>query len=380
MPTNDGDALRQAILAQPDDDIARLVYADWLDENGQASRAAFIRAQITAEQAEPHSPDARKHCATAQKLYDENWRGWTKYPGQCVLGWEFRRGFAEHAEVNVASFPREATALFAAEPIRSLKMTRFSPSIGEPVSLLPFFETPQLERINRLDLTGLGRNVAPVELEPLAESPYLSALTDLALCDTPVDPNWFEAVLIGPALRNLTGLNLADLAHLGPCLACALPQCPERRFLRLDLSRITFESAQLKAVLESRCLRGVEELRLGWMKWSGRLGALSHLDLSWGVIPWNRLRLLDLTGQGVGNEGAVQIMQALGRRKDQAPLRWLGLAHNYLSADSVRALVQSNPAKVQLYHLDVRGNDLTRTQVDALQARFPNAEIQSRDV
>lgn len=32
---SDGDALLRAILLRPDDDAARLVYADWLDENGQ---------------------------------------------------------------------------------------------------------------------------------------------------------------------------------------------------------------------------------------------------------------------------------------------------------------------------------------------------------
>ena len=33
------DALLAAIHADPDDDTARLVYADWLQENGQSDRA-----------------------------------------------------------------------------------------------------------------------------------------------------------------------------------------------------------------------------------------------------------------------------------------------------------------------------------------------------
>lgn len=40
----DADFLR-AILAVPDDDAPRLIYADWLDENGQPERAEFIRVQ-----------------------------------------------------------------------------------------------------------------------------------------------------------------------------------------------------------------------------------------------------------------------------------------------------------------------------------------------
>lgn len=39
-------ALLNGVLAAPDDDLARLVYADWLEEHGEADRARFIREQI----------------------------------------------------------------------------------------------------------------------------------------------------------------------------------------------------------------------------------------------------------------------------------------------------------------------------------------------
>jgi uncharacterized protein (TIGR02996 family) len=35
-----------AICAAPDDDTPRLVFADWLQENGDPDRAEFIRLQI----------------------------------------------------------------------------------------------------------------------------------------------------------------------------------------------------------------------------------------------------------------------------------------------------------------------------------------------
>ncbi len=38
-------ALLAAILAEPESDLPRLVYADWLDENGEPGRAELIRAQ-----------------------------------------------------------------------------------------------------------------------------------------------------------------------------------------------------------------------------------------------------------------------------------------------------------------------------------------------
>jgi uncharacterized protein (TIGR02996 family) len=39
------DAFLASIIESSDDDAPRLIYADWLDENGQGERAEFIRVQ-----------------------------------------------------------------------------------------------------------------------------------------------------------------------------------------------------------------------------------------------------------------------------------------------------------------------------------------------
>ena len=44
MPARE--AFLEAITANPDDDGLRLVYADWLDDQGDVARAEFIRVQI----------------------------------------------------------------------------------------------------------------------------------------------------------------------------------------------------------------------------------------------------------------------------------------------------------------------------------------------
>ena len=48
--------LLRAVLADPQDDVARLVFADWLDENDEPERAELIRLQIKIARAEeyPH--------------------------------------------------------------------------------------------------------------------------------------------------------------------------------------------------------------------------------------------------------------------------------------------------------------------------------------
>jgi uncharacterized protein (TIGR02996 family) len=43
---SDHDALLAAICAEPDEDTPRLAFADFLDENDQPARAAFVRAQV----------------------------------------------------------------------------------------------------------------------------------------------------------------------------------------------------------------------------------------------------------------------------------------------------------------------------------------------
>jgi uncharacterized protein (TIGR02996 family) len=44
--TTDQAALLASILAAPKDDAPRLVFADWLDENGEGERAEFVRVQV----------------------------------------------------------------------------------------------------------------------------------------------------------------------------------------------------------------------------------------------------------------------------------------------------------------------------------------------
>lgn len=368
----DRDAFLAAIIAQPDDDTARLVFADWLQENGQETRAEFIRTQIRAVQAEPYSKESRRYAVAAERLHEGNYGEWSRHVRQRLVAWEFRRGFIEHAAVNAATFPRDAAELFALEPIRSLQLVRFDSS-ATTVSLLPFFETPQLERVKQLEISGF--RLAPVELEPLATCRYLGNLTDICLRNTPVPLNWFETLISGNALPLLTGLDLTDVSNLGPRLAETLPNANHRRFRRFNISDVRLTSDEFKVILESQCLREVEELRLGWMTGSGLAGAAAHVNVGW-MFPWKHLRLLDLNGQKIKDDDVKEIVKALVRRPAEAPLRWLGLANNELGKEAVHVLANAPKDKLRLYHLDVRGNNLSLSHLASLHERFPDAVIE----
>jgi uncharacterized protein (TIGR02996 family) len=74
--TPDLRALLAAIVSDPADDTARLVYADCLEENGDATRARFIRLQVEAERLHVNSNARAELEREAQALFDEHWIGW----------------------------------------------------------------------------------------------------------------------------------------------------------------------------------------------------------------------------------------------------------------------------------------------------------------
>ena len=96
----DGDALLRAAAAAPDDDAPRLVYADWLDEHGDAARAEFIRVQVELAALPPGSPRAAGLWEREQALL-ARWRPlWTSDVDGWVNGAVFRRGFIEEVRVS----------------------------------------------------------------------------------------------------------------------------------------------------------------------------------------------------------------------------------------------------------------------------------------
>ena len=149
-----------------------------------------------------------------------------------------------------------------------------------------------------------------------------------------------------------------------------LPAGDHRYLRKLDLTGVRFNSDQIQKVLMSRCLRRVEELRLGIVPDKDHAGPLFHLDLGF-VIPWDHLVILDLCGQGIGNDGVREI----SIQKESRALMLARSAHNGLGHDAVRYLCDS--PHLALNYLNVQGNNLTLSEKASLQRRFPDAVIES---
>lgn len=170
---SDGDALLRTILNNPDDDTARLVYADWLQENGNEDRAEFIRLQceyqtwrpsaLCVHNSKPHyrfKPSKRCGLSTdnpahncpcrsellrvrERDLWADQVRG-AHDAGGLLWGlsvervtvpsksaprtyaeetYVVERGFVAHVFVPLAAFMQHAPALFRAHPIERVTLT-----------------------------------------------------------------------------------------------------------------------------------------------------------------------------------------------------------------------------------------------------------------
>jgi uncharacterized protein (TIGR02996 family) len=71
MSLSTEDALLATVIAKPKDTLAKLVYADWLEEQGdepRAQKAKFLRAEAALAKAKPNSDAARAAVEELKKL------------------------------------------------------------------------------------------------------------------------------------------------------------------------------------------------------------------------------------------------------------------------------------------------------------------------
>jgi uncharacterized protein (TIGR02996 family) len=118
-----------AIVADPDDDAPRLIYSDWLDEQGQSERAEFIRVQCTLWQAQ----DLPEDLVDTAKEEEFRSREQQFLDGglSSALGAEnlrkykpvWRRGFVHAITLSAADWLQHADAILAAQPVQEVTLT-----------------------------------------------------------------------------------------------------------------------------------------------------------------------------------------------------------------------------------------------------------------
>lgn len=406
----DQKALLAAIVADPGDDVARLVYADCLEERGSDPRARFIRLQIEAQR---HHPDSRAHAdltSEVSALFEAHWIDWwaevcaavglpvpaaapetrwgkfakalgfrevsgapytldvgppgTDRPGEPVVcrardfgdpryrglgSATFRRGFADALELMPGGYdppPNEPL------PPRWAAVAPLASLVAYDHALGP--DGPHLAGLRELVLFGPG----PRALAERLRSPHLERLTRLQFGATDPahgDDEWVAA-LSAPRVARLheLGLHSADAGA-----ARALARVPGAAALRALRLRSGAEGAEAVAALAGSPLAA----RLDELVVDHPLTAPLARALGAG---WERLRKLSVGGPAAhpdADGGAGPLGLLLAARLPA--LEELRLRHVALT-DELVELVARAPTLKQLRHFACTGPGAAGASLRAL--------------
>jgi uncharacterized protein (TIGR02996 family) len=410
----DEQALLSTIIADPDDDRPRLVYADWLEEHGQRDRARLIRVQIELERL-----PANTEAPTALQVEEEQLEAVCKksLPQLDGITWgSFDRGLVRSVYPDTpAAFHRHASVIGDMGSVHRVAfenrdgfdvlaqvsaLARFTELIvdddphvynrdGDPnhrfnADLQAVFASAHCPRLRRLELVTC--QLGPRGAKALADCPHLASLTHLGLMDNYIGDEGLAALADSPyltALRSL-GIGLNDLGpagvealaasvslggleelilgetwghYIGPAVGVALGRSPYLTRLRELTIYDEIEALGAAGLAQAPNLAGLTYLKLCCASGPDAARALA-------ASPYLRqLKRLDLYACWMGDEG----VKALARSPILATVEDLDLSYNELTDEGVKALARS-PILATVEDLDLSYNDLTDEGARALAA------------
>jgi uncharacterized protein (TIGR02996 family) len=239
---SDRDALLHAIAARPEEDTPRLMYADWLEENGEPERADFVRTQVLIAQP-GRTNEEQFHLVRKNVAYMQDWtRQWKEQlPRVPGIEWgDFNRGLIEEVQADdERPVVTHAAEIFAVPGVHVLRLRRL-------IDGLALAGVPELERLRALRMVS-ARATAP-HLRALLASAHLCNLKVLDLHGNSADDGvagaiadgrfphlaelWLGSNTVGnagaheltrsPHLYGLQVLDLLGNAHIGTGARAAL--------------------------------------------------------------------------------------------------------------------------------------------------------------
>jgi uncharacterized protein (TIGR02996 family) len=317
----------EEILAHPDDDTPRLIFADWLDEHGDSARAEFIRVQV--ERATLPAWDARQVPLRLREraLLDEHTEAWKgQLPNIKGITWgEFRRGFMATATFDgFAVIGTSGTACWAAAPVEAV-CVRWPRQLESKKSLAAIRGLRELSITGQqLDYWGPGR---------LADAPLLSTIRTLSIREGGLSRDGFRRLLASPHLGNLTTL-------------------------RVPLNRLG--NPGVRALFDAKSMKSLTELDLsesgtygtGRYREDPVIGAAGLTALArWPGM--TRIRSLTLSGNSVKRDGLRDLL----RSPSAAGLKELVLRHNELPGQAMAEFGTAH-RELKLEVLDLGENPL----------------------
>ena len=241
-------AFLAAIRENPEDDTPRLVYADWLDDNGDRDRAEFIRVQI--ELARLREDDVRAFDLRwrQDELLNQNGDIWREeVPAWAREDCSFRRGFVDGVRSNILKFIRSGKGLSRTVPVRAASLSAAPDRVTELASC------PHLAQLTSLAFYYVhrtGPGITDAGAAVLADSEYLSGLQRLGLTNCLIHDGGARALASSGYLGALTSLDLRGNYVGGAGVVALLEKLPQ-----LTSLQVTTSSGAREAYLDGEGLR-----------------------------------------------------------------------------------------------------------------------------
>ena len=248
MPTDEQRSFWNAIRANPDDDTPRLVYADWLQEQGDEPRAEFIRVQcalarLPADRRKSRTERKRLQ-ARNQELQEAHRDEWIAPLVAAATGdlplferndWAnrlgFERGFLGWVLLNLEYGARLADSGYEPEPMHRVEISRreasdelhcvaavarwpfgaclHSLSLGGATDeeVIAVVVGGRLTNLVRLDFWW--GTVTDVGAVALAQSPLLASVRSLTLSENQIGDAGARALAVSPYLSRDCDIRLS---------------------------------------------------------------------------------------------------------------------------------------------------------------------------
>jgi uncharacterized protein (TIGR02996 family) len=261
----DAEAFLRAIIASPDDDGPRLVYADWLEENGEPERAEFIRVQIElARNGIEGRAELRERENQLLKRYRRYW-----YDETATLlpehGFLFRRGFVNELGTSMFEFVEIAEQLYRQSPVQYLRLyAALAPPHEQARLVRRLSEIPGLACVRSLSLED--NYIGSDGVQALAVCTHLVRLETLDLRGNHIGERGIRALVEAPWFSHLTALDLvnndvnAAAAHALGVALDALEADGRLRLRQLSLEGNPLRTAGMRVIRASPALRRVARL------------------------------------------------------------------------------------------------------------------------
>jgi uncharacterized protein (TIGR02996 family) len=205
-----------AILDHWDDDTPRLVFADWLQEHGEAERAEFIRVQIEAAKLPKSKREKSKPGKRAARLLDKHEAAWRAAAGLTGDEGEYERGFLVNADFWIRDLEARAAAVLAVEPAQftlmlSVWLNDESDEEIPPKWVTKFAANPHLRAVTAIESDA--NDFGPELFVRLMKSPHLVNLRRIEVSEDPFGEKGVRAIAVAPAAFALERLHLDEVFY-----------------------------------------------------------------------------------------------------------------------------------------------------------------------